>query len=294
MQQSNWNDLRYLLAVKRGQTLTGAARQLKVDDTTVSRRLAALQTTFGTQLVQRQGDNRLMLTPAGEVVARRAEAMEQQFDSLSELVGLDRNPCVGTVRITSVPILINRLFVGSVGALLEAHPGLIIELVPDSRDLSLTRREADLAVRLARPATGGTSIKARRIATLDYAAYAATAVKLRAVRHLPWITFDEAMSHLPQARWIARVAKDVAGISGLRVHDAETALEAAAAGLGKTLLPTAIADRDKRLRRLELDATQPCPSRDIWLLAHADQMELNRVSAAIEWVEKAIAGQDRS
>jgi DNA-binding transcriptional LysR family regulator len=294
MQPTNWNDLRFLLAVSRGQTLANAARQLRVDDTTVSRRLAALQTALGTRLIQRQADNRLTLTPAGELVTQRAETMEQQFDLLSELGGLDRNPCVGRVRITSVPILINRLFAGCVDALLQAHPGLIIELIPDSRDLSLTHREADLAIRLARPVAGGTSVKARRIGTLDYAAYAATAVELRAVRRLPWITFDEAMSHLPQARWIARVAKSVAGgISGLRVHDAETALEAAAAGLGKTLLPTAIAERDTRLRRLELDASQPYPSRDIWLLAHADQMELGRMSAAIEWVEKTVAGSDR-
>jgi DNA-binding transcriptional LysR family regulator len=291
----NWNDLRYLLAVWRGQTLTNAARRLNVDDTTVSRRLAALQAMMGTQLVQRQGDGRLMLTPAGEVVAQRAEAMEQQFASIREVVGLDRDPCAGTIRVTSVPILINRLFVRLVGALLERHPGLIIELVPDSHDLSLTRREADLAIRLARPATGGTSVKARRIGALKYAAYTSTAVKLRDVQHLPWITFDEAMSHLPQARWIARAVKDVPrNISGLRVHDAETALEAAAAGLGITLLPTAIADRDTRLRPVpSIGAAQPCPPRDIWLLAHADQIELARVSIVINWVEGVVAGSDR-
>jgi DNA-binding transcriptional LysR family regulator len=294
MQPRSWNDLRYLLAVWRGQTLTNAARRLRVDDTTVSRRLAALQTRMGTQLVQRQGDGRLLLTPAGEVVARRAEAMEQQFDSISDAVGSGQDPCAGTVRVTSVPILVNRLLAGSVGALLERHPGLIIELVPDSRDLSLTRREADLAIRLARPAVGGTSVKARRIGALEYAAYTSVAVKLRDVRRLPWITFDEAMSHLPQARWIARAAKDVTrGISGLRAHDAETALEAAAAGLGITLLPTAIADRDARLRPVSSVGARPCPSRDIWLLAHADQIKLARVSTVIKWVEGVIAGSAR-
>jgi DNA-binding transcriptional LysR family regulator len=294
MQPVNWNDLRYLLAVWRGQTLANAARRLNVDDTTVSRRLAALQAMMGTQLVQRQEDGRLMLTSAGEMVAQRAEAMEQQFDSINEVVGLDRDPCGGTVRVTSVPILINRLFVRFVGALLEQHPGLIIELVPDSRDLSLTRREADLAIRLARPASGGTNVKARRIGTLEYAAYTSTAVKLRDARHLPWITFDEAMSYLPQARWIARAVKDATrSISGLRMHDAETALEAAAAGLGITLLPTAIADRDTRLRPVPSIGAQPCPSRDIWLLAHADQINLARVSTVIKWVEGVVAGSDR-
>jgi DNA-binding transcriptional LysR family regulator len=294
MRPGNWNDLRYLLAVWRGQTLTNAARRLHVDDTTVSRRLAALQARMGMQLVQRQGDGRLMLTAAGEAVARRAEQMEQQFDSINDVVSSDQDPCAGTVRVTSVPILVNRLLARFVGAVLERHPGLIVELVPDPRDLSLTRREADLAIRLARPATGGTSVKARRIGALEYAAYTSTAVKLRDVRHLPWICFDETMSHLPQARWMARAAKDATrSISGLRVHDAETALEAAAAGLGITLLPTAVADRDTRLRPVPSVGIKPCPSRDIWLLAHADQIKLARVATVIKWVEGVIAASAR-
>ena len=76
MQPANWNDLRYLLAIMRGRTLTSAARQLRVDDTTVSRRLAALQAALQTQLVQRHADNKMSLTAAGQIVARRAEAME--------------------------------------------------------------------------------------------------------------------------------------------------------------------------------------------------------------------------
>src|SRR5260370_30971778 len=145
MQQRNWNDLRYLLAIKRGQTLGATARQLRVDDTTVSRRICSLQAALGMQLVLRVGDGRLALTQAGDAVAQRAEAMESQFQSISEIVGADQNLCVGTVRITSVPLLINRLFAGAVGELLKRQPSLVIELVPDSRDLSLTRREADVA-----------------------------------------------------------------------------------------------------------------------------------------------------
>jgi DNA-binding transcriptional LysR family regulator len=200
MQQPNWNDLRYLLAIKRGQTLGAAARQLRVDDTTVSRRIDSLQAALGMQLVLRLGDGRLALTQAGDAVAQRAEAMENQFQSIGEIAGADQDQCVGTVRITSVPLLINRLFAGAVGGLLQHQPSLVIELVPDSRDLSLTRREADVAVRLGRPAIGGTSVKARRIGMLEFAVYAAVATTSRDARGLPWITFDEAMSWLVWAR----------------------------------------------------------------------------------------------
>jgi DNA-binding transcriptional LysR family regulator len=83
----NWNDLRFLLAIERGQTLTGAARLLKVDDTTVGRRIEALQHELGVRLVQRAAGGRLLLTPTGLAVARRAEAMEHQLDEISEIVG---------------------------------------------------------------------------------------------------------------------------------------------------------------------------------------------------------------
>ena len=177
---------------------------------------------------------------------------------------------------------------------MQSHPGLIIELIPDSRDLSLTRREADIALRVARPSSGGTSVKARRIGTLGFAGYAASASKKAQIWRLPWIIYDESMSHLPQARWIARLEGSAAGnICGLRVHDAETALEATALGLGKTLLPTIVADRDPRLRRLPSLPGPPVPSREIWLLAHADQMRLARVSATIQWLETVLKGADK-
>jgi DNA-binding transcriptional LysR family regulator len=296
MQRPNWNDLRYLLAVRRGQTLAAAARLLGVDDTTVSRRLAALQAALRTQLVRRQGADRLVVTKAGELVARRTEAMEQHFRAISEVAGVDQLPVRGTVRITSVPILINRVFARAVGCLLEDHPGLIVELTPESRDLSLTRREADIAVRLARPSTGGAKVRTRRIGALLYAAYAPAALSPREARRLPWITFDDAMSHLPQPKWIARAVKGGSGnVSGLRVHDAETALEAAVAGVGRTLLPVVVADRDARLRRLATDAHDDgqLPRREIWLMTHSEDAELSRISAAASWIEKAVAVDGR-
>jgi len=292
MQPPNWNDLRYLLAIKRGQTLRAAARQLRVDDTTVSRRLASLQQGLARQLVERRGDNRLVLTEAGERVVRAVEVMERHYASIAALV--DGDTCSGTVRLTSVPILTNRLFTYKFGDLATRYPNLIVELIPDSRDFSLTRREADIAVRLARPATGGMSVKAHRIGTLTYGAYVSRDMPHRLVGPLPWISYDDSMSHLPQARWMERVGgEDGAGKSSLRVHDAETALEAAVSGLGKTLLPSLVADSDRRLRRIDVTVDRPLPAREIWLLAHADQLELARVVVVMEWVKIIVATSSR-
>jgi DNA-binding transcriptional LysR family regulator len=294
MQLGNWNDLRYLLAVKRGSTIAAAARLLSVDDTTVSRRLAALEIASGSKLVSRQRDGKLRLTASGGTIAQCAEIMERQVDLVNEgLVnkglGAGHGQYAGSVRLTSVPIVANRLLAPAIGQLLDRHPALQVELIPESRDLSLSRREADLAIRLARPSTGGASVKARRIGTLQYSVYAAGSYSAKAAARQPWITYDDTLAHLPQARWIAKAASgSVDGICRLRVHDAETAMESVLAGLGKTLLPTVIGAREPRLRRLETDARSPLPSREIWLLAHADQTDLGRIVAVVSWLENVV------
>jgi DNA-binding transcriptional LysR family regulator len=189
-----------------------------------------------------------------------------------------------------VPIVVNRLLALRVGTLLKTHPGLVVELIPESRDLSLTHREADIAVRLARPSAGGISVKARRIGAFTFVAYAAAGCGDEMDR-LPWISYEDAMAHLPQARWIARTSRThgTGAVSRLRVRDAETALEAVAAGVGKTLLPTVVADRDARLMRVPLMESPGWPSREVWLLAHTDQVEHRRVTAAMAWIRQELA-----
>jgi DNA-binding transcriptional LysR family regulator len=216
----------------------------------------------------------------------RAERMERQAEEIWQAVGEESQKIVGKVRVTSVPIVINRLLVPSLPHLSAAHPALIVELVPDARNLSLTRREADLAIRLARPASGGTCVKARRIGTLAYAVFAAKRAESSNINALPWITYDETMAHLPQAKWLAGMERSGAGkLSGLRVTDAETAIEAAACGIGKALLPSIVGASDARLQAVALAGMSPPPKREVWLLSHADQRDFKSIRAAREWIE---------
>jgi DNA-binding transcriptional LysR family regulator len=286
MQQSNWNDLRYLLAVARGQTLARAARLVGVDDTTVARRLAALQQRLGVPLYQRTAEGALTLTRAGEQAVLRAERIEREIGAIgAQLTGAE-GAAAGTVRVTAVPILANRILIPASAALLTRHPGLRLDIIGEARDLSLTRREADLALRLARPRTGGTRVLARRVGALHYAAYAPAACPPREAERLPWITYDEAMAHLPQARWIAARAADRGeAIAALRVADAEAVLEAVIAGLGRSLLPAAIAEGETRLQRIGSGRSAPALSRELWLLMHRELKSLTRIEAVIDWIE---------
>jgi DNA-binding transcriptional LysR family regulator len=286
MQTLNWNDLRYLLAIRRGATLSAAARQLRVDDTTVARRLAALQERLRVRLIQRLADGRLRLTPAGERAVLHAERVEREVGALAAALSGADDAAAGSVRVTSVPIIVNRMLVPAVPALVARHPGLHLELVADPRDLSLTRREADMALRLARPRTGGTRITARRIGTVRYAVYVSASCPPREAAVLPWITYEEAMGHLPQARWIeATAAARGEAVATLRLNDAEGLIEAVIAGLGRSLLPCAIADRDTRLRRLGTKHRPGPVARELWLLTHAELRALPRIEAVAGWLE---------
>jgi DNA-binding transcriptional LysR family regulator len=263
MRSLNWDDLRFVLAISRGRTLAAAGRRLGVDDTTVARRLAAVQSAIGGRLYQRLADGTLQLTSLGQRAALHAERMEREVGLLGAIRAGGDDPVSGTVRITSVPIVVNRMLLPAVPMLAKRHPALHLELIGDARDLSLTRREADLALRLARPRSGGTRVIARRIGALDYDIYVAAACPTPEARRLPWIAYDEAMAHLPQARWMAaRIARNQEALAAVRVNDADAMVEAVACGLGRSLLPSAIADRDPRLKRHGTKIRPPVLSRE--------------------------------
>jgi DNA-binding transcriptional LysR family regulator len=155
------------------------------------------------------------------------------------------------------------------------------------RDLSLTRGETDLALRLARPKTGGTKVMARRVGTMRYDVYASASYSARDAKVLPWITYDEAMAYLPQARWIAATAvRSHERIAAVRVNDAEALLEAVIAGLGRSLLPCVVADGDPRLRRIGVKRGVSLLSRELWLLKHSELRRLGRIEAVVKWIEQ--------
>jgi DNA-binding transcriptional LysR family regulator len=127
MQLRNWNDLRFLLAIKRGLKPATAAKLLSIDDTTVSRRLAAVQTALGEALFVRRSDG--TLTATGEIVAQCAEAMERQIDLVGEATGPDYDHCASSLRLTAVPI--SQSAVGSCNRKTAGkRPALQIELIP--------------------------------------------------------------------------------------------------------------------------------------------------------------------
>jgi DNA-binding transcriptional LysR family regulator len=295
MQGMNWNDLRYILAIGRANSLAAAARQIAVDETTVGRRLTAIEATLGARLFAKVAGGRLMPTEAGEVAMTHAERIEQEMNRLQQSVAGQDAAVIGTVRLTSVAVLVNRLLLPAMPQLSAAHPGLRLEMLADLRYFSLMKREADIALRLGRPNQDtGAAVLARQIGVLDYDAYASAGSSARAAAELPWISYDESMTQLPQAKWMQAVAARESGgaqhvtLAPVALNDPEGILEAVRLGLGKSLLPSALIKGDKSFRKLKNADWPAMPSREIWLLTHPDQRRLGRIAAVIDWIDQAM------
>ncbi|MCA0271189.1 MAG: LysR family transcriptional regulator [Proteobacteria bacterium] len=285
MQHLDWDQLRFLLAVARTASFSGAARHLGVDATTVARRLRALQDRLSAALISRDEDGTLRLTPVGRTVAEHAERIEGEVLGIGDATGRGSGPVLGTVRLTAVPILANRLIVPRLPGFLAANPGLSIELVAAPRNLNITRRDADLALRFARPSGGGEGLWTRALGKVAYGIFGAAGQRPDGA----FITYGEDWSHLPQARWLEARIRAGDHRAPLRVSDAETALEAAAAGIGLTLLPRAIAAADARLA--EHGHGSDLPAREVWIIGHRDQRGLARTRAVVTFLAGVVAAQ---
>jgi DNA-binding transcriptional LysR family regulator len=282
MQELNWNDLRFVLAVARSQSLAGAARRLNVNESTVGRRVAEAEQRLGARLFERS----LGLfhpTEAGHAVVAGAERVELEVQAVETAIsGADRL-AAGAVRLTSVPVVVNRVLVPALPQLLREHPQLRVELIAEPRDLSLTKREADIALRLARPRKDVRAV-ARRIGRLEYAVYGPSRKR---AEPMPWITYEDDMANLPQWRYMAeRPVRDRETPPPVTVNDAEAIIQSVKAGLGKSLLPIAIADREPGLVRLS--GGPPPLSRELWLMVHPELRNLIRIRVVVDWLVSAV------
>lgn len=286
MQELDWNDLRHVLALAQTGTLAAAARHLKVDATTVARRLRATEAALGARLFERLPGGTLHPTEAGRAAVMYAEVAETAVRELKGAVGGQDAALAGRVRLTAVPILVSRVLIPAAASLIARHPALGLDLVSEPRDLNLTRREADIALRLARPSNeAGRALLARRIGRLDYRVYAAAQCAPEDERGLPWVSYEDSMAALPQARWTVAAAEREGGRSLVAVSDAEAAVSAVRAGLGRAPLPRIVGDGEPGLRPAELPEGVPTvPSREVWCLAHPDLRPLARIAAVIEWL----------
>ncbi|HYE52770.1 MAG TPA: LysR family transcriptional regulator [Azospirillaceae bacterium] len=278
----DWNDIRHFLAVARTGGLSAASRELGISQATIGRRVQALEASLGLVLFERLHSG-YVLTPAGREILARAEAAEEAVLSVARGADGGRGGLRGSVRLATGEALASHLVAPGLPAFAARHPDLRLEFVTGVRAVSLSRREADLALRLIRPDQG--DHVRRRVGTLGFALYAARALleKRPELAADPWaadlVGWDEAMQDIPVADWTRQRARGrlVATSTSMNVQ-----LGLARAGVGAAVLPCLVADQVPDLARLAGPAE--VGSLELWLVAHADLSRAPRVRAVLDFL----------
>lgn len=284
----DWDDLRVFLAVAREGSLSGAARGLALDQSTIGRRIAALEARAGARLFDRRRHGYL-LAPAGEAVVDSVSAIESHaFEVERKLLGHDER-IEGPVRIATSDSFAVWFLVQQLPELKQLAPALSIELVTGNPPLDLVKREADISFRLRRPTQP--ELVARRLAKAGWAIYAAKSYTARHGAPNPRAGFSghdvlgyagELKSTLG-SRWLEEHAK-----RARQPFSSNSLLSQAAAvacGLGVSALPCIIGDRDPALSRF---IPGVIGAHDLWLVVHPDVRRSARVRCVMDYLAARI------
>jgi DNA-binding transcriptional LysR family regulator len=272
-------DLRLVLAIGKAGTLLGGARTLGIDHSTAFRRLNALERKLGVRLFERAREG-YAPTAAGEAAIAAAERVDEEIIALErKLAGADVSPS-GAVRVTLTDTGVD-LVTPILAAFRAAHPQIALEIAIANQFYSLSRRDADIAIRPSIDAPE--DLIAHRVAEVASALYAAPAyIALRPRRALTehdWLAPDESLMHLGSARWLR---KEIESERIVFRANSLVALQAAAReGLGVAPLPCYSGDLDPKLVRIRGPIADMAST--LWVLIHPDLRRVARIRALVDF-----------
>jgi DNA-binding transcriptional LysR family regulator len=285
---SDWNDLKYFLACWRAGSLVAAGRLLKVDQTTVGRRLTSFEESLATRLFDR-GPDGFVLTPAGEGLLETAQAVEQGMIDLERRASGADARLSGLVRLATSETLSATFLARLLCSLHDEHPEITLELVTGVTSLNLLKREADVALRAGSRPTQ-LSLIARRLGSVPWRLYASESYRDRhptgpqgPLDGHEVIAYVDEMAQLPAAHWL--VEHQAGARTVLHTNSILTAHHACLGGWGVACMPSFIGDSSPSLRRL-LD--EPIWSAELWLVVHPDLARNARVRAVMDHVVRAV------
>jgi DNA-binding transcriptional LysR family regulator len=289
-----WDDLKHFLAVARTGSLAEAARQLRTSPATVGRRVAALESRLGARLFDRKQTG-YSLTETGAAIHNKAEEVEEAVLSVErEALGRDLH-IGGRVRLATSDELAATVITPHFNEFRRCYPGILLEIVARHDLANLSRREADVALRTARPEHGNLVVrragwwKCALYAAKSYAAAHDLKPGIRDFSNLEIITWTEEFAHLRGGPWFAEHAQDAS--IALQANSRRIQYGACKAGIGLAILPCLSADRDPDLIRL-LPPEQVFVT-ELYLVTHRDLAQTARVRAVIDFLYQSISDYTR-
>ena len=287
----NWDDVRYFLTLHRQGTLAAAGAALTLDPTTVGRRLVKLEEGLGARLFDRTPTG-YVLTEAGHRLLPRAERIEREALGVERDVAGEDQKLEGVVRLTATEMLTTRFIAPQLRRFRERYPEIQLELHCTNLDVNLARREADIALRLARPTQEDLIIK--RLSFIHLGLYASLDYVDRyglpkdSLAGHQMILFANTRPFRRENEWIE--ARMNGAQLALRSDSVSAIYSATVAGTGIALLPCLVADHDRHLVRVPVEGA-PEP-RQISQAVHKDLRDSARIRAVLDFVGKTMTPAD--
>lgn len=287
MQAINWNELRDFLAVARAGQYARAAASLGVDPATIGRRLRRLEQSLGFTLFEQTREGQL-LTEAGERLLAQVEVMGQAVETIADLQGV--GGLSGHLRV-SVSEGFGIWFVAKyLRSFTDRYPLLTVDLVATSGFLNPSRREADMAIMLARPRTG--PVVSGKLSDYQLCLYGAShylaefgepgSVDDLAAHHR-LIGYVPDLLYAPELRYLGEIDERLNAHTRSSSINAQYEMVKMGAGIG--VLPCFIGDSDPSLRRILAEVTI---QRSFWIVMHRDTRTLQRVQVFRNWLQDIV------
>ena len=276
----DWDDLKVFLHAARGGSLGSAAKRLRVDQSTISRRVAHLECTLGMALFERLPSG-LRVNEAGERLLCHAERIESAVIAMREDVQCGGSRMAGRVRLATMEGIASLYLASRFSRLRQQHPNLTIELLTSPQTVSVNRREADLFLSFFMP--NGLGMVSERLGCFRLGLYGSRSYfdqegipesPADLARH-SFVTYIDDLIQLNSVRWLDDVIKNPT--VSFHSNSMIAQMNAAAGGLGLVLLPSfATNGRDDLVPVLQ---DRLSTTRELWINVHNDLQFVPRIRA---------------
>ena len=285
----DWDDLRVFLAIRRHRTLAGAAKELRVTQSTIGRRLAAMQQSLGVRLLSRTADG-YQLTKAGEAILPKAERVEAAALEVERTVSGHDSRYETIVRLATSPMIASHLLAPGLVSLAGRDPPILVEIIASAPLGNVVRHQADISVQLTR--FEHHDVVVRSLGAMQFGLYASACYLDRfgppdfdtgCAGHYV-IAMADAVER-PQHVWWRSVCVGQATVV-LRSDSFDLHHAAALNGGGLALLPRFRADAEPTLRRLQ--PLIPLPAAEIWMAVHRDHRQNATVRSVVDRIVHSV------
>lgn len=286
----SWDDLRLFLAIARHGRFTAAGQSVGINHTTIARRLTALEEALGARLFDRTSRG-VAITLAGSLLLEHAERAEREFEAAAAALAGREQAISGEVRLATPEALGTYLIAPHVAEFHARYPDLLLELMPESRAVSLANREADIAITVDRPPRGRlvvrklTDYRLGLYASADYLARHAPIRSLADAATHPFVTYIDQMIDMPGLRTLSEVTSEARPV--FRSSSIVAQQKAVSSGVGLGLLHRFSAESEAGLVRIlpgETDIT-----RSYWLVLRPEHQKSSRIRAVIAFIDDLLA-----